>query len=192
MNADNWTFWHFHFYYNFYNYYMYKLACWYVFIMLLKFAVICWLFSKLTFSKKAFRKLYISLSVYQSVKQFGSTSGLTFCWSGSGSKLYAKVISIQQKLLLAGNKLMLLWCEYIYWMWHYNLFITTTIIIYYIMAYVDLAAGHTNNFCQQLLVNTDLDPNCPYIMVGFLIFFFPKSHFLKKKKICRRKQHVKS
>ena len=35
---------------------------------------------------------------YQSVNQFGSRSGLKFCQSWSGSKLFAKVISRPQKL----------------------------------------------------------------------------------------------
>ena len=38
----------------------------------------------------------------QSVKQFGSRSGPTFCRSWSGFKLFAKVISKQQNLPLAG------------------------------------------------------------------------------------------
>ena len=45
-------------------------------------------FSKLTFSKNSFRTEH-----YQSVKRFGFRSGPTFCWSLSGSKLFAIVIS---------------------------------------------------------------------------------------------------
>ena len=39
-----------------------------------------------------------SQKYYQSVKWFGSRSGLKLCWSRSGSKLFVKVISRQQKL----------------------------------------------------------------------------------------------
>ena len=39
------------------------------------------------------------------VKQFGSRSGPTFCWAWSGSKLFAKVISRQQKSALASKEL---------------------------------------------------------------------------------------
>ena len=42
---------------------------------------------------------------YQSVKQFGSRSGRTFCQPWSGSKLFAKVISRRQKLQLAKKEL---------------------------------------------------------------------------------------
>ena len=49
--------------------------------------VICWFFSKSTFFEKFFQKYQ------QSVKQFGSRSGPTFCRVWSGSKLSAKVIS---------------------------------------------------------------------------------------------------
>ena len=42
---------------------------------------------------------------YQSVKQFGSRSGLTFCGSWSGSKLFEKVIRRRQKLTLARKEL---------------------------------------------------------------------------------------
>ena len=42
---------------------------------------------------------------HQSVKQFGSRSGLTFCRAWSGSKLFAKVISRWQKSPLAGKEL---------------------------------------------------------------------------------------
>ena len=40
---------------------------------------------------------------HQSVKQFGSRSGPTFCWAWSGSKLFAKVISRRQKSPPAGK-----------------------------------------------------------------------------------------
>ena len=49
--------------------------------------VVCCLFSELTFLKKIFREYH------QSIKQFGSRSGPTFCQAGSGFKLFAKVIS---------------------------------------------------------------------------------------------------
>ena len=52
-------------------------------------------FFKITFSEIFFQEHY------QSVKQFGPRSGPTFCRSWSGSKLFAKVISRQQKALLA-------------------------------------------------------------------------------------------
>ena len=52
--------------------------------------IACWVifhaFSKFTFSPKKIQ------DHYQSVKWFGSRSGQTFCWSWSGSKLFAKVI----------------------------------------------------------------------------------------------------
>ena len=51
-------------------------------------------FFKINLFKKFFQEYY------QSVKQFGSRSGPTDCRSWSGSKLFAKVISIQQKLPL--------------------------------------------------------------------------------------------
>ena len=47
------------------------------------------------FSRKFFKENY------QSVKRFGSRSGPTFCRSWSGHKLFTKVISRWQKLLLA-------------------------------------------------------------------------------------------
>ena len=55
------------------------------------------------FFKKIFQEYH------QSVKQFGSRSGPTgptFCPAWSGSKLFAKVISRQQKSPLAGKELM--------------------------------------------------------------------------------------
>ena len=57
------------------------------------------LFFKLTFSKKIFQEYH------QSVKQFGSRSGPTFCRAWYGSKLFAKVIRRQQKSPLAGKEL---------------------------------------------------------------------------------------
>ena len=54
------------------------------------FFVICSFF-KTIFSKKIFPEYH------QSVKQFGSRSGPTFCQAWSGSKLFAKVISKWQK-----------------------------------------------------------------------------------------------
>ena len=56
-------------------------------------------FFKIDFFKKKFQEHY------QSVKQFGPRSGPTFCRSRSGSKLFAKVISRQQNLPLAGKEL---------------------------------------------------------------------------------------
>ena len=50
------------------------------------------LFSKINLFKKLFQKHF------QSVKQFGSRSGLTFCRAWSGSKLFAKIISRQHQL----------------------------------------------------------------------------------------------
>ena len=41
---------------------------------------------------------------YQSVKQFRSRSGPTFCWSWSGSKCFAKVASSRRKSLLASKE----------------------------------------------------------------------------------------
>ena len=60
---------------------------------------------QLTFSK-LFKKKII-LEHYQSVKLFESRSGLTFCLSCSGSKLFAKVISRRQKSPLARKELTL-------------------------------------------------------------------------------------
>ena len=48
---------------------------------------VCWPFRKIIFFKNFFQEHY------QSVKQFGSRSGLTFCQSWSGSKLFPKVIN---------------------------------------------------------------------------------------------------
>ena len=59
----------------------------------------CWvIFNALTF-KNHFQECC------QSVKRFGSRSGLMFCWSSSGSKMFAKVISRQQKSPLAWKEL---------------------------------------------------------------------------------------
>ena len=52
-------------------------------------------FFKINFFKILFQKHY------QCVKQFGSRSGPAFCWSWSGSKIFAKVISWLQKSQLA-------------------------------------------------------------------------------------------
>ena len=48
-----------------------------------------------SFKSNIFKKFF--LEYYQSVKQFGSRSGLTFCRSWFGPKLSAKVISIRHK-----------------------------------------------------------------------------------------------
>ena len=61
--------------------------------------MVCWLLT--FFIKKNFKEHY------QSVKQFGSRSGPTFCRPWSGSKLFAKVISRWQKSPLARKKLTL-------------------------------------------------------------------------------------
>ena len=52
------------------------------------FFVICCFFHNKLFKKKYFRNTI-------SVKQFGSRSGPTFCWSWSGSKMVVKFISRQ-------------------------------------------------------------------------------------------------
>ena len=51
----------------------------------------CFCCHPLTFFKINFFKIFFQKH-YQSVKQFGSRPGLTFCLSWSGSKLFAKVI----------------------------------------------------------------------------------------------------
>ena len=61
------------------------VACWTI-----CFFVVCDFFFLLNFFKKSFR-------ITISVKQFGSRSGPTFCRAWSGSKLFAKIISIRQK-----------------------------------------------------------------------------------------------
>ena len=71
-------------------------VCWVIFPA---FLVVCWHFSKLTFSKKFLPEHY------QSVKWYGSRSGPTFCWPWSGSKLFEKVVNRRQKLLLARKEL---------------------------------------------------------------------------------------
>ena len=48
------------------------------------------IFFKINFLEKFFQEQY------KSVKQFGSRSGPTLCWSWSGSKLFSKVISRRQ------------------------------------------------------------------------------------------------
>ena len=63
------------------------------------FVVVCWLFSKVTFFNKK-----IFLERYHSVKQFGSRSRRKFCRSWF-AKLFAKVISRQQKSPLARKEL---------------------------------------------------------------------------------------
>ena len=79
--------------------YLKRTACWEIFHA---FVVICWHFSKLFFFKKFFQEHY------QSVKWFGSRSGPTVCRSWSGSKLFATVISRQQKWQLARKELKML------------------------------------------------------------------------------------
>ena len=72
-----------------------RFACWVIFQA---FVVFCWIFSNYFFFKKFFQQHY------QSVKQFRSISGQTFCWSWSGSKLYAKVIIKRWKSPLVNLK----------------------------------------------------------------------------------------
>ena len=55
-----------------------------------------WLFCHLLIFLKIIFLQKISQELYQSVKWFGSRSGLTFCQFRSGSKPFAKVISRQQ------------------------------------------------------------------------------------------------
>ena len=57
-------------------------------------------FRLLTFFQNIFLQKFFQ-EHYRSVKQFRSRSGPTFCQSWSGSKLFVKVISRQQKLPLA-------------------------------------------------------------------------------------------
>ena len=61
------------------------------------FFVVCRFFFKLTFF--FFKKIF--QQYHQSVKQFGSRSGQTFCRAWSGSKLFANVFSRWQKSPLA-------------------------------------------------------------------------------------------
>ena len=51
------------------------------------FVVICWLL------KKKIRKIFQVTLIYQSVKWLGSRPRPTFCWSCSGSKLIARVVT---------------------------------------------------------------------------------------------------
>ena len=53
------------------------------------------IFFKINFSKKFFQKYH------QSIKQFGSRSGLTYCQAWSGSKLFAKIISRRHKQVMS-------------------------------------------------------------------------------------------
>ena len=73
-------------------------ACW---VILQVFFDVCWFFFKINFFEKFFQEYD------QSVNQFASRSGLTFCWAWSGSKLLAKVFSRRQKSSLAGKALKL-------------------------------------------------------------------------------------
>ena len=68
------------------------------------FFVICGYFKK---KNNFFQKLF--QEYHQSVKQFRSRSGLTFCRVWSGSKLFAKVVSRWQKSPLAVKELMNIW-----------------------------------------------------------------------------------
>ena len=64
------------------------------------FFVVCgFLFFNIKFFKNVFQEYH------QSVIQFGSRSGPTFCRAWSGSKLFSKVISRWQKSPLAGKEL---------------------------------------------------------------------------------------
>ena len=49
----------------------------------------CFYFRPLTFFKIKFLKKYTTQDHHQSVKQFGSRSRPTFCWSSSGFKMFA-------------------------------------------------------------------------------------------------------
>ena len=71
-------------------------ACWVILHAFLSTVVF---FLKVTFSKKNLQEYH------QSVKQFGSRSGQTFCPAWSGSLLFAMVISRQQKWPLAEKEL---------------------------------------------------------------------------------------
>ena len=62
------------------------------------FFVICGFFL-INFLKNIFQEYH------QSVKQFGSRSGPTFCQASSGFKWFAKVISRREKSPLAGKEL---------------------------------------------------------------------------------------
>ena len=63
--------------------------------------VVCGFF--FIFLNNFFKNIY--REYYQSVKQFGSGSGPTFCRAWSGSKRFAEVISRRQKLPLVGKEL---------------------------------------------------------------------------------------
>ena len=67
--------------------------------------VICWYFSKLTLKKSIFRN-----SIRMS-KQYGSRACLTFCWTWSGSRLFAKVIIRRH---LSWQSLRILFLSYIF------------------------------------------------------------------------------
>ena len=58
----------------------------------------------LSFAYFFFKIVFFSKTIYQDhfqiVNQFGSRSGPAFCWSRSGSKLFAKFISRLQKSLV--------------------------------------------------------------------------------------------
>ena len=56
----------------------------------------CFCYRLLTLFKVNFIKKFLQ-EYYQSAEWFGSESGPSFCRSRSGSKLFAKVISRQQK-----------------------------------------------------------------------------------------------
>ena len=66
-----------------------NFACFFLFF--------CRLWTCLFLLKKLFQEYH------QSVKQFGSRLGPTFCWASSGPKLVAKVISRRQKLPAASE-----------------------------------------------------------------------------------------
>ena len=84
----------------------------------------------LTFFKiKIFKKLFQEHN--QSVKQFGSISGPTFCKSLSGSKLFAKVIGRRHKSLLARKELI------------------TLCVVHYILSY-DVASGSEITPCIKI------------------------------------------
>ena len=58
------------------------------------------IFFKITFFKKLFQQYH------QSVKQFGSRSGPTFCRTWTGTKLFAKIISRRHYSTVVGKELM--------------------------------------------------------------------------------------
>ena len=75
------------------------------------------LMSSADFFFKIFKKFF--QEHYQRVKQFGSRSGPTFCWSWSWSKLFANAFSRSQKSQLARKELKLtLWaCIFVCLVW---------------------------------------------------------------------------